>query len=235
MSCTQEESQSIILDKAIEHFKDGEFVEANDYALEALEQGQDSVNAYYIMGISNMNFNLYRDNKEPSYSSAILYLTEAIKIDSTSADLYFQRSLAKLNMNDHRGSIQDLEKTIELTTDTVLKADAYFNMSLSQMSLGRTQLAYNNLNEAINLNPNEGIFYNERGRVYNSKKDTINALNDFNTAINLDKEEGQWLIDRGRLYLDLDSLDNACLDFSKASEISSSSFQAHQLIEEHCN
>jgi tetratricopeptide (TPR) repeat protein len=73
---------------------------------------------------------------------------------------------------------------------------------------------------------NIGAIYN-RGWMYASKGEVLNAIEDYSQVIEIDKEFGDAYYNRGLLYADMDRNEQAVRDFTKAIELDSRSFDAY--------
>ena len=69
------------------------------------------------------------------------------------------------------------------------------------------------------MDPSIAIAYITRGRIYQLRGETENALADYNKAIELDPSIADTYIIRGSAYKDLGKTEKAKLDFAKAKEL----------------
>jgi len=77
-------------------------------------------------------------------------------------------------------------------------------------------------NQALKLDPNDAIAYNERGLAYYHNKDYDRAIADFNQAIKLNPTFAIAYNNRGFAYYDLKDYDRAFADFNQAIKLNPS-------------
>ncbi len=73
--------------------------------------------------------------------------------------------------------------------------------------------------DAIDLNPDFPVAYNNRGNAYKDKGELDTATQDYNTAIDLNPDFTAAYYNRGLAYHQKGDLDTAIIDFSKAIEL----------------
>jgi len=76
-----------------------------------------------------------------------------------------------------------------------------------------------NYNRAIELNPNEAIYFYSRGKSYYKRTEHDRAIADFNRAIELDPNNVEYFYLRGLSYDANDEYNLAVADFSRAIEL----------------
>ena len=114
------------------------------------------------------------------YKTIILRMDKIIKTNIKDAGAYNERGVAKYNLEDHPGAINDFDKAIENNPNY---ATAYNNRGGAKDSLGDYNVAIDNYNEAIRINPNNGTYYNNLGASkYGLGNDKL-RLKDYQKAI----------------------------------------------------
>jgi tetratricopeptide (TPR) repeat protein len=87
-------------------------------------------------------------------------------------------------------------KLLRLLDDVVciqIRAEPYKNNDGKQYFMsGETGLAIQNYNKAIELNPDEAVYYKNRGDVYKDLDELEQAIRDFDKAIELDPYEAPY-------------------------------------------
>ena len=76
-----------------------------------------------------------------------------------------------------------------------------------------------NYNQAIKLNPNYAMAYNNRGMVFYNQKLFDRAVENFNKAIKLNPNDAMVYANRGMAELNLGNKEKCCLDFQVAIEL----------------
>ena len=73
--------------------------------------------------------------------------------------------------------------------------------------------------EKIKEEPNNSIYYNNRGRAYRELENYEEAIKDYNEAIELDPNNSIYYNNRGRAYRELENYEEAIKDYKKAIEL----------------
>jgi len=103
----------------------------------------------------------------------------AIELDPDRHDLYWERGITYLQMNNHQGAITNFEACLERKMDF---ANAHLGLGMAWRGQGDYVEALLHHDEAIRLNPRSSWFYNERARTHQRKGDTQGAEADFAKA-----------------------------------------------------
>lgn len=96
---------------------------------------------------------------------------------------------------------------------------SYYKKAQKEYESGNKQSALDDLNKAINLNPNDANVYNDRGLLKDELGDKQGALDDLNKAISLNPKLALAYFTRGYLKNDLRDKQGALDDFKKAAEL----------------
>jgi tetratricopeptide (TPR) repeat protein len=114
-------------------------------------------------------------------------------------------------------------KLLRLLDDVVciqIRAEPYKNNDGKQYFMsGETGLAIQNYNKAIELNPDEAVYYKNRGDVYKDLGELEQAIRDYNSSVNLDPGNSVTYHNRAVAYVELDQPKQAIRDFDKAIEL----------------
>ena len=150
------------------------------------------------------------------YTEAINSLNTLIKADSTIAEAWFLRGLAKYNLNDFHGAQADFTKAIR-HNPVFSQAYLYRGVVLSRFS--RYVQAQADFDMAIDLRPNSPDGYFSRGVNHLLTQQPKQSVSDFNQVIRLQPKNVDAWINRGtaKLY-DADSL-GALTDYSSAIKL----------------
>ncbi len=84
---------------------------------------------------------------------------------------------------------------------------------------GEYDLAVNNYNKAVELNPTAVAVYLSRGRAFYGKKDYALAVADYSKAIELNPKESTVYFIRGDSYEKMGDVQKAVIDYQKAVEL----------------
>jgi tetratricopeptide (TPR) repeat protein len=91
---------------------------------------------------------------------AILYLSNAIKIQPNDAEIYYNRGVAYDNLGQYQSAIKDYYQAIQVNPDY---AEVFYNRGTIYSEIGQYQRAIDDYNQAISLQPNYANAYNNRG------------------------------------------------------------------------
>jgi tetratricopeptide (TPR) repeat protein len=93
---------------------------------------------------------------------------------------------------------------------------AYANRVAPRVLKGDLEGALADANEAIHLDPQNTMAFNNRGFVYMFKDDPERALADFNESIRLDPSQPLAHLNRGQIYAERDEVDLAIKEYGEA-------------------
>lgn len=154
---------------------------------------------------------------------------------------YFNRGVALSVLKDFNAAIADFDSTINLTPDMTL---AYLGRSAaltqraymvrmqhdestdkvkSQMNVSAVrhdlQMAINDLDKALTLNPRLVYAWFNKGNIYYSLGDYTSALECYNRALELRSDFPEAYYNRGLTYLSLGNRESGRADLSRAGEL----------------
>jgi tetratricopeptide (TPR) repeat protein len=98
-------------------------------------------------------------------------------------------------------------------------AEAHYKRAFLLDILGYNDLAAIEYTRAIELNPHDDRYYNNRGNLYTQRGYLFLAVRDFNKAIEINPNKAQAYYNRGRALEKMGSYDAAKLDYEKAVEL----------------
>lgn len=168
--------------------------------------------------------------------------TEEIEADPNNILAYYNRGMAKYNLEDFRGAILDYSKVIELNSsyyndkEMIKKGDVFIWRAHSKANLKEYQGALQDYLKSLELNPENASNPYHPYRIGECKfnlNDYRGAILEFNKAIKLDSKFREAFIQRGFSKLNLNDKEGGCLDFSKAGELGDP--KAYNYISKYCN
>jgi len=111
--------------------------------------------------------------------------------------------------------IHGCTNVIEAAQDTPVKlALALNNRGVARRLKGEYDLALQDYNEAIRLNPNSASQFNNRGVIYRIKGEYDQAIADYSKAISLRSDYPAAYYNRALAYTDKGAFDDALADFN---------------------
>lgn len=150
------------------------------------------------------------------YLLSIQYFNRVIEAKPYLAKPYFYRAVAKVNLDDYRGALDDASKAIELNP---FLTDAYEVRGVALQNLGRTKEAIADYDTALTQLPdNRQIMFN-KALALEDVGMLDSALVAYNEIINAHPGYDNAYVGRGKLYLALKDTVAASADIDKALSI----------------
>lgn len=194
------------IDRGIDKLNAGDYRNSILEFTKALELEENNVNALYLRGKSN---ELYGD-----IPSALTDYNNAIQIDNTVSELYFNRGrLRSQYLLDYEGAISDYSYGIELEPS---QYSLYLNRGVCKSKIEDHLGAIRDFNKAVELNSQKPSVYLNRGNSKDSLGDFRGAISDYSKAIELDPNMALAYSNRGKTYGALEENNKAIIDFDKA-------------------
>ena len=147
-----------------------------------------------------------------NYDGAIKLYTEAIKLYEEGINPNYLESYYNVASDTMFSVKKDYTKT-------------YFRRGCAYHDLGKYELAIQDNNKAIELNPNYFEAYSNRGLAYSYLGQKERAIQDYNKAIQINPNYFEAYNNRGFAYSELGQYEQAIQDFDKALE-----FKQHEFI-----
>ena len=152
----------------------------------------------------------------PVWENSITLFTDIIKKKPKLALAYNNRAIAKKDIGDNQGAIDDFTKAVEIDPTYF---PGYNNRGEIKRLLNDEDGALIDYNKAIDINPKYVEAYNNRGIIYFNKGKLVEALTDYNTAIILNPKNGASFHNRGLIRLMQKDTLNALTDFEMAAKL----------------
>ncbi len=153
---------------------------------------------------------------DEQYKEALNYLNASIALRNDYDEAYFQRSYAKMSLNDKPGSAIDLKKCISVNPKHY---NAHLNLGIHFTDLKDYSNAILHATKAIEIEPKDADAYYNRGCTYLKSKRYQESKSDFNKAIELKKQHELSYLNRGIAKYYLNEKDAACLDWEIAAKL----------------
>lgn len=183
---------------------------------EAVRHNPHNAEAYFWQGISQLNAGRLTDS--------LTTFNVAVRLEPNTSAIYLQRGIAFLKLLHVEEALADLKHALNLSP---LNPVAYRKM-LSRayvcraVEFGKSKRwfeAVNDMDEAINLDSQDGDYFDKRGTFQLNRQEFAKALDDFNEAIRLDPNQTLYYLHRGRVYEVLGKKTEAAKDFSVAQQM----------------
>lgn len=158
------------------------------------------------------------------YMLSIQYFNQVISAKPYLAHPYFFRALAKLNLDDFQGAIDDATIAIERNP---FITDAYELRAVAYQNLGRPSQAIADYDHVLSMLPeNRGILFN-KALAQEESKDYDGAAATFETLLNYHKGYDNGYVGRARLRLETGDTVGALADVDKALQLNKNSVNAY--------
>jgi tetratricopeptide (TPR) repeat protein len=148
---------------------------------------------------------------------AIAAYTESLRYSSDSPAPYFNRARAYLDKGKYDQVIADTTKALDL--GFVIPADAYVLRGMARAQKRDFKGGLADCNQAIKLNPQHALAYNNRANNRMNLGDYDGALADCNKSISLDETSALPYYNRGYYYMNKGNAAKAIADWNKAMEV----------------
>ena len=100
-----------------------------------------------------------------------------------------------------------------------ISADVYFQEGVKKARRGDYQGAIEDFTQALRLNPQDAIAFNNRGLAYANQGDYQPAIADYNQALRLNPQDAEAYYNRGLAYRKLGDTQQAITDLRKAADL----------------
>jgi tetratricopeptide (TPR) repeat protein len=154
--------------------------------------------------------------KEGRYNDALKQFDEAIAMDKTYAEAYYNRGLLKQKMYKLLEAIDDLDAALSLAPGNYLYLQS---AAKARYDYGDYKIALNELDKLIRLNKNNGSAFLLHGMAKNKLKKYTEAVEDFSQAIKLSANPAEAYLSRGNTEHDMNKNDAACADWNTAKSM----------------
>ncbi len=163
-----------------------------------------------------------------NYNQSIKAYTSAIGIDPKFELAYLNRASTRYLMIEYMNSLDDFAPIVSIGGDK--------NAQRTEVK-HEVQTNYDDviadLDAAIELNPQLGIAYYNRGNVKCMSKDFTGAIDDYSKSISVGPELPQAYYNRGLTLIYLKDKEKGCYDISKAGELGID--DAYAVLKKYCH
>jgi len=150
------------------------------------------------------------------WENSLTLWSDVIEKNPLTTVAYYNRGVARFNMADFRGAIDDYSKALELKPDYTV---AYNNRGESKAQLQNHEGAIEDFNEAAKLKPDYTKAYFNRANTKNRLKNYAGAVDDFSKAISIRPDYVDAYFGRANSRSRLKDYEGAVSDLSKVIEL----------------
>jgi tetratricopeptide (TPR) repeat protein len=201
------------------------FIQVRKAIDKAIELAPENVNLYSGRGYANYKSGYFR--------LAVNDFAKAIKLVPGNSEYYKMIGVSKIYLNDAPGAESDLKVALGINPDD---AEIYYFLGLlANDLLSQPEKSYEYLNQAIELDSLNALYYYQRAWASYDLYDFEAAMADIKKAIELDNRNGDLYTLRALTVLnsELDTGYNYCEDFRTAEKLGTS-FKVGKYIKKYC-
>ncbi len=147
------------------------------------------------------------------YILSIQYFNEVIKVKPFLADPYFYRSVAKINLDDYQGALDDATECLRINPFMV---NAYQVRGIANQNLERYEAAIADYESGLRYAPENKVFLINRAIAYAQNKDYNRSKDAFAILIDVHPNYYNAYISRSALLLETGDSIDALNDLNKA-------------------
>ncbi len=148
----------------------------------------------------------------------VLFALVCIQVNLYSQDANDFIKLAQAKYKEGKYN-EGLELAVKAIQADSLNAKGHYFKGLFELMLSKNELAEADFSKAIELNPNNENYFNDRGVARNRMNFLFYAVEDYSEAIRLNPKSGNAYDNRGTAKMQLNEFESAIPDFNKAIEI----------------
>ena len=154
------------------------------------------------------------------YSKAIYFYNQAINLNDHDYTLFFNRGLAHQSLNEFENAIKDFDYALHLFDgDNNIGSSIYYCLGKNYRDLGKYEESIENLDIAIDLNPNDANYFFYRGLSYQELNKYEDSIENFDNAIDLNPNDDRYFFSKGLSFYYLDENEKAIQAFDASIEI----------------
>jgi len=132
------------------------------------------------------------------YSQAILTFTDAIKLDPTASEIYYNRGNSYMNSKKYNLALVDFNKAILIDSSNT---DAYFNRHFANRFTLNFQFALSDITEYIKRNPTDLEAKSARADLAVEMKEYKIAIEDLNTLMQFEDAKLPYQLRIAEIYI----------------------------------
>lgn len=161
--------------------------------------------------------------------SAIVRFTKPYT--SEAAPYFYERADMKAQAGKYKEAVMDYNNFYDALQGAVT-ASFYFQREQSELQCRMYQQAINDINKAVEMEPENAMYWTEKGSVHIRFNQLDEAVEALNKAISLDNQDGATYRLLGYCQIKQKKNNEACANFAKAKELGDT--VVDQLIEKYC-
>jgi tetratricopeptide (TPR) repeat protein len=182
---------------------------------------QNAISAYYLtQGQDRSSRSLYK--------SAIGYFNDSLRWNKDNSSAFFQRGYAFYQIRNLPQALGDFTQVMNLDPHSSVAFSSLFYRGNIRMSLGDSQGAVRDYNQAIEVDSTDARAFVQRGQAENALGRSGNALKSYSQAIRLDPNLAAAYLNRCLTKSNLNDQPGAISDCTEATGINPTLITAYQ-------
>ncbi|OPF20296.1 hypothetical protein B1L04_02545 [Microcystis aeruginosa KW] len=177
---------------------------------------------YRFLGDFSTSAGREREARE-NYEQALTVINQAISLVPNNPNYYNEKWAVLSELKRYDEGLAAITQAIDLAP----RAAWYVNRGILYRRQQKYELALDDYNKAIKLNPNHANAYNNRGNLYQDLQKYELALDDFNKAIEINPNFAILYYNRGNLYYNQKKYELALSDINKGIELNPNYAEAY--------
>lgn len=154
---------------------------------------------------------------QANFTGAIESYTQALKLIPTKGGLYLQRGLARIETNDFKNAVADLDRALEL--DKQNRLPILICRGKAKQGMQNSKAALEDFDEAVKLDPKASLAYLGRAETYLNMGEDDRSLEDLEQALRLDPRQPHAYFLRAQIFKKKKLKDQAMADLHRAVEL----------------
>ena len=151
------------------------------------------------------------------YAEAVVSLTKALA-PGPDYDIYLHRGEAFYRLGRLSEALSDMNAALDVASDERERSAILTNRGATYKEQGELDRALEDLDQAIQLYPQNAAAFHDRGLVHDLRGDHGKAIADYSQAVAIDPHLALAYYDRGLTYYTQGNLDQAIADYTTALE-----------------
>ena len=190
-----------------------------------VSENNEEANASHILLPNTTSQQGEQDLAEEDWIAETKSCDALLKTEPNNVDLLFKRGVAKSNLGDYSGAIEDYNKALESEPND---ANLYFNRAVAKAEAGDRDGAIRDYSEAIEKNPDHYLAFYNRGIERSEAGDYEGCILDLSRSIDIHPEYIDALYRRGIILCNQGAFDDAIDDLTKALSIDPSCTEVYR-------
>jgi tetratricopeptide (TPR) repeat protein len=168
----------------------------------------------YELAILNLSM---LEAQKGDLTTALDLVNRVIALNPDFQKAYFYKATIYKKMGENEKAL--IEYDLMEKQENLVSYEVFLNRAIAQKMSGDALSALNDINKAIELEPENAVLYKIRGNIYILLNNHFAAIHDYTKAIALDNNLAEAYFNRGIAYILANDRTKACSDFQKSMDL----------------